>query len=60
MRSTEAILPGYRSLELIVSNFRGRMMMISLSLFFFVMILVILVSLHSFIAFFCVLVIGLY
>ena len=60
MRSTEAILAGYRSLELIVSNFRGRMMMISLSLFFFVMILVILVSLHSFIAFFCVLVIGLY
>ena len=57
MRSTEAILAG---LELIVSNFRGRMMMISLSLFFFVMILVILVSLHSFIAFFCVLVIGLY
>ena len=60
MRSTEAILAGYRSLELIVSNFRGRMMMISLSLFFFVMILVILVSLHSFIAFFCFLVIGLY
>ena len=57
MRSTEAILAG---LELIVSNFRSRMMMISLSLFFFVMILVILVSLHSFIAFFCVLVIGLY
>ena len=57
MRSTEAILAG---LELIVSNFRGRMMMISLSLFFFVMFLVILVSLHSFIAFFCVLVIGLY
>ena len=57
MRSKEAILAG---LELIVSNFRGRMMMISLSLFFFVMILVILVSLHSFIAFFCVLVIGLY
>ena len=57
MRSTEAILAG---LELMVSNFRGRMMMISLSLFFFVMILVILVSLHSFIAFFCVLVIGLY
>ena len=57
MRSTEAILAG---LELIVSNFRGRMMMISLSLFFFVMILVILVSFHSFIAFFCVLVIGLY
>ena len=57
MRSTEAKLAG---LELIVSNFRGRMMMISLSLFFFVMILVILVSLHSFIAFFCFLVIGLY
>ena len=32
MRSTEAILAGYGSLELIVSNFRGRMMMISSSL----------------------------
>ena len=54
-RSTAAILAGYRSLELMFSNFRGRMV-ISFSLLFFVMILVS----FSFIAIFCVLVIGLY